>query len=169
MLIVKMIICVIIDNMGPATKSGCIDNPPTPPPWNIHTRHLSAQSQEHDEYTRRLAIIQESWAELQKGIDSVIGSSIYFFVGGSRDLQNYPQNAAVCACFCQEQSMWAPDILYWDLSLQPHTMQLIWHSWENARTGRSTTGSPFSSQITGIFSTMSATLMITLHTVLYIF
>lgn len=144
-----MIIPVIVDNMGPATESGCIYNPPTPPPWNIRTRHLPTQSQGHDEHTRSLAIIQDSWAGLQKGNDPVVGSSICFFVEDSRDRQNYPQNAAVCACFCQEQSAWGPDILYWSLCSQPNTIQLIWHSWENARTGRSTTGTPFSSQITG--------------------
>lgn len=96
MLFVKMIIPVIIDNMGPATESGYIDNPPTPPPWKIRTRHLPAHSQGHDEHTRRLAIIQESWAGLQKGIDPVVGSSIWFFVEDSRDLKIITPRMLLC-------------------------------------------------------------------------
>lgn len=144
MLFVKMIIPVIIDNMGPATESGCIDNPPTPPPWSIRTRHLPAQSQgawwtyqETGYYTRALSRAAEGhWPSSR--------IKYLFLCGGFKRPTKLPPE---CCCVCM--SARGPDILYWDLCSQPNTTQLIWHSWENARTGRSTTGTPFSSQITG--------------------
>ena len=42
---------------------------------------------------------------------------------------------------------WGPDVLSWDLCLQPSTMQLDWHLQENTTIGRFTIGALFSSQM----------------------